>query len=97
MGFTEDDSMVRVDFFDVRERGMKWKYTEGVKWLTYQSTHDRNGEPQPDGLLIHDAFEEALEEHLTKPDGTKRMVGMMAVCLEPVHEHAHPIAMLVRR
>lgn len=97
MGFSEDDSMVRVDFFNAPGiGGMKWKYTEAVSWITYRAPRDQHGMPQADGKLVDQAFEEALTQHLTRPDGTKRMVGMMAVCLEPYHEHSFPLAILVK-
>jgi len=35
---------------------------------------------------IHQAFKESLSEHCKG-----RMVGMTAVCLNPYHEHAHPL------
>ena len=47
MGYDEDDSMARVDFF--KESG-KWHTTEAVKW------HDYDGE-------IFEAFRNALRRH----------------------------------
>lgn len=85
MGYVEDSSMVRVDFFRPREDGGKWYTTEGVKWLTYAEWAGEDS-----GKLIHDAFQEALEAHL---EG--RLRGMIAVCLEPYHEHGHPLMMKV--
>jgi hypothetical protein len=70
--------MVRVDFF---KPSGKWCYTEAVKW-----TGDYNG-------LIHKAFEQSLRDHLgpIHPTGNTRLAGLRAVCLEPYHEHSHPI------
>jgi hypothetical protein len=48
MGYSIDESMVRVDFF--KESG-KWYATEAVKWIGYRNT------------LIYDAFENSLREH----------------------------------
>jgi hypothetical protein len=90
--FSIHPNHVRVDFFSPnRVGGMKWRYTEEVEWLTWRSTHDSYGVPQEGGKLITEAFEEALREG----GQLKRMRGMMAVCLEPYHQHAHPIAMLI--
>lgn len=50
MGYTTDDSMVRVDFF--KESG-KWYCTEAVKWTGgYRE------------CCIHSAFIESLRDHL---------------------------------
>lgn len=74
MGYIDDDSMVRVDFF--RPSG-KWYCTEAVKW-----TGGYHGVP------IHIAFQKSLSDHL---QGLNRLNGMIVVCLEPYHEHAHPL------
>ncbi len=49
MGYTEDDSYVRVDFF---KPSGKWYTTEGVKWTG--SYHEG---------LIHDEFAKSLVSH----------------------------------
>ncbi len=74
MGFCDDESMVRVDFF--KSTG-KWYATEAVRWTgSYK------------GSLIHDAFVKSLRDHFgDKP----RLSDLDAVCLEPYHEHSHPI------
>ncbi len=59
-----------------RNKG-KWYATESVQWLSY------------DKSLIHDAFKEALRNHFK--DTPDRLSGMTAVCLEPYHQHSHPI------
>lgn len=92
MGYSEDPQDVRVDFF--KETG-KWYATESVRWIHYFSSYNVKGEPQEGGKIIQDAFLEALTKHLTRPDGSIRYAGMWAVCLEPHHEHAHPIMMTV--
>ena len=76
MGYIDQEDMVRVDFF--RESG-KWYCTEAVKW-----TGSYNGE-----VLIHAAFRKSLQDHFK--DSTNRLSGMDAICLEPYHEHSHPI------
>lgn len=48
MGYSEDSSMVRVDFF--KPTG-KWYTTEAVKWLHYND------------MIIQDAFLESLKAH----------------------------------
>lgn len=79
--YSDDSASVRVDFF--KDSG-KWYCTEAVKWKTYS------------GKLIHEAFAEALEAHLRNPSGGYRLDDMMAVCLEPYHEHAHPLMLPVK-
>lgn len=84
MGYTEDETMVRVDFF--RDSG-KWYCTEAVKWHTFGT------EKGKEGVLIHDAFVEALVKHL----GFKnpRLNRMTAICLEPYHQHGHPLSLVI--
>lgn len=81
MGYSDNPASVRVDFF--KESG-KWYCTEAVEWCGY------------DAALIHDAFRDSLRIHLTQEDGRIRLEEMTAVCLEPYHEHAHPLMMRVR-
>lgn len=71
MNYTDDDSMVRVDFF--KPTG-KWYTTEAVKWLYFSK------------VSIHESFAESLRVHL----GT-RLSDMDAICLDPYHEHSHPV------
>jgi len=77
MGYIEDPSMVRVDFF--RGSG-KWYTTEAVKWLDWESKN-----------LIYDVFRESLLEHFK--NSPNRLKGMWAVCLEPYHINSHPLMM----
>lgn len=79
--YSQDPAQVRVDFF--KESG-KWYCTEAVKWITY------HGNTQ-----VGHAFAEALDKHLEKANGGRRLSGMIAVCLEPYHEHAFPQMMKV--
>lgn len=83
MGYNEDDSMIRVDFF---KASGKWYCTEAVKW-----TGDWD-----DGL-IHDEFAHSLVSHLTQEDGSLRLSEMTAIALEPYHQHAHPLMLPVAR
>jgi hypothetical protein len=76
MGYSEDDSMVRVDFF---KPSGKWYTTEAVKWT---------GEWKGTNNLIHGAFAQSLRDHF---GDTPRLSEMDAICLEPYHEHSHPI------
>lgn len=87
--YTDKANSVRVDFF--RASG-KWYVTDAVEWLTYE------GSPAKGGKLIHDAFAEALVTHLRgEPNvGRTRLEDMTAVCLDPYHEHAHPLMMTVK-
>lgn len=76
MGYSDDDSMVRVDFF---KPSGKWYETEAVKWTgEYNRPH-----------LIHDAFKKSLRDHFA--DNPTRFSEFDAVCLEPYHECSHPI------
>lgn len=79
--YAQDPNSVRVDFWQRGLYGrMKWKYTEAVIWPSeLYGTY-----------LIHDAFRQVLKAHL----GT-RMKGLVATCLEPYHEHSHPISMVI--
>jgi hypothetical protein len=78
--YTENPRMVRVDFFKTNAFGRP------TKWYLTEAV-----EFTPyDGVLIHDAFTQSLERHL---EG--RLRGMVAVCLEPYHEHSHPIVVVV--
>jgi hypothetical protein len=87
MGFTTDERMVRVDFF---KSSGKWYTTEAVKWT---GEYDKG--------LIHREFARSLRDHLSKDFpavgdvGTPRLSGMLAVCLEPYHQHTHPIMLHV--
>lgn len=85
MNYSEDESMCRVDFWKIRgEGGLKWGYTEAVDW----DGHFK-------GELIHDAFRNALREHFEKTRGHQAMRGMLAICADPYHKHAHPIAITI--
>lgn len=76
--YSNNPESVRVDFF--RPSG-KWCDTEAVIFVgPWAATTDN---------LIHDAFRRSLQAHFK--DNPTRMQGMIAVCLEPYHEHSHPI------
>lgn len=75
MGYSEDDSMVRVDFF---KTSGKWYTREAVKWTGGYKD-----------VWIFDAFKQSLRDHFKDSPG--RLEGMTAVCLEPYHEHSHPL------
>ena len=76
MGYTTDDSIVRVDFF---KPDGKWYTTEAIQWIGYRY------------IDILDAFENSLKESI----GNK-FSGMTAVCLNPYHEHSHPVSMVIK-
>ena len=81
MGYIDKPEMVRVDFF--RPSG-KWYTTEAVEWLYY------GNEPNlPENYLIVEIFHASLRKHFEKTPG--RLIGMVAVCLEPYYKHAHPV------
>lgn len=91
MGYTTDDSYVRVDFF---KPSGKWYTTEAVKWTGGYS----------DCQLIN-AFAKSLKDHLservTQPGLPRhtglRLSGMIAICLSPYHEHEVPLMIHVDR
>ena len=74
--YSESENSVRVDFF--KESG-KWYTTEAVKWDNdiYKG-------------LINECFKTALIRHLKSESGF-RLSGMIAVCLDPYHEHSFPL------
>lgn len=95
VGYSDDDSMVRVDFF---KPSGKWYCTEAIKWTGpwCGSTHYVEDKSKtPHGRThgdIFDAFRQSLKDHF----GDKsRLVGMQAICLEPYHEYSHPISIIV--
>lgn len=74
MNYSNDPSMVRVDFF---KSSGKWYTTEQMKWLQYNQTPNKG---------IHDIFLESLKLAFPYNYGE-----FDAICLEPYHEHSHPI------
>lgn len=83
MNYSDDPSMVRVDFF---KPSGKWYATEAVKWLTYEAKDK----------MISEAFKGALVKHLLKKDRTLRLAGMTAVCLDPYHESSFPQMVVIQ-
>jgi hypothetical protein len=75
MGYTEQEDMVRVDFF---KQSGKWYCTEAVRWIGWGKEN-----------LIHDAFKKSLRAHFK--DCPNRLSDMDAICLKPYHELEHPI------
>jgi hypothetical protein len=93
--YSDDSSRVRVDFF---KPSGKWYTTESVKWTgPYKGTDEKTGKI----TLIHEAFAISLRDHFanTMLPGLDRwrLEEMTAVCLEPYHEHSHPLMMPVAR
>lgn len=87
---------------EVHKPSGKWYCTEAVKWTgPYLGTDEATGKV----TLIHDAFAQSLADHFTKEKDPSplapvaqrrwRLEDMVAVCLEPYHEHAHPLMMKV--
>ena len=88
--YSEDESSVRVDFWKTGvgsvsgQPYLKWGYTEAVVWTgKYRDS------------VIHDEFIRSLKDHFIKTGRPRGMEGLMAICMEPYHEHSHPIAVLV--
>jgi hypothetical protein len=85
--YSDDPYMVRVDFF--KDSG-KWYTTEAVPM-----TGEWRGGPNSQ---LYDMFAKAIIEHLTDNGrGSVRLGDMIAVCLNPYHEHAHPLMIPVKR
>lgn len=87
--YSNSADSVRVDFWKISNAHglhLKWGYTEAVKWI---------GEWGKDSDIFRE-FAIALEAHLRRNHmGEYRMRGLLATCLEPYHEHAHPISLEV--
>jgi hypothetical protein len=75
MGYSVDDSMVRVDFF--RPSG-KWHDTQAVKWTGSFTSG-----------LVSEEFAKTLRDYFK--DAPNRYGEMDAVCLEPCHRNAYPL------
>ena len=82
MGYSNDDRMVRVDFF--RQSG-KWHTSSEMLWDRYLTREDNRIE------LMYDTFRRCLNQAF--PHHYREMI---AVCLKPYHEHAHPLMLLKR-
>lgn len=80
MHYSNEPNMVRVDFF---KPGGKWYTTEAIKWDRYKCCEHATVEYED----LATTLKRCLREQL-KPEG--RLSDMVAVCLEPYHEHAHP-------
>lgn len=77
MGYTTDENMVKVEFF---KKTGKWYTTEAIRWDRYYSVI--NGEFED----IKETFKRCLRQQLGD-----RLSGMIAVCIHPYHEYAHPL------
>ena len=77
MHYSDNPADVKVSFF---KKSGKWYTDECVRWT---------GEYKGNKQLIHDAFAKSLRDHFRSSPG--RLDKMDAVCLEPYHEHSHPI------
>jgi hypothetical protein len=84
MGFSIDSSIVRVDFF--KSTG-KWYTTEAIEWTGNYWVNDPLN-PNTKGQLLIEAFAKSLRDHFKE---SKTLSEMDAVCIEPYHEHSHPV------
>jgi hypothetical protein len=91
MGYSDDDTMIRVDFF---KPSGKWYTTEAIKWDG--PCLGREQENQKINLL-YDVFMEVLKKHLQQDqeENKIRLAGMTAVCLKPYFEHELPLLMKI--
>lgn len=79
--YSDNPRDVRVDFF---KKSGKWYTTECVTWEKEEWSGDK--------ILIHTAFRTALARHFKN---RRRLEGMQAICLEPYHQHSHPISVMI--
>jgi hypothetical protein len=92
MGYTTDDSCVRVDFF---KPSGKWYTTESVTW-----TGPYEGDiifSFAKSLLDHLKFRETDRKHQHPSHVNVRLSGLTAVCLDPYHQHSFPLMLEVDR
>ncbi len=76
MAYSDNEKMVRVDFFKVNDAGgFKWAHTEAMEWVDYNS----------------DDIKLTFHESIRKIRHPLRLAGLVAVCLEPYHQHSHPV------
>lgn len=61
-------------------------FKESGKWYTTVAVKMNYREP-----IIHDAVRKGLATRL-EPG---QFSGMMAVCIEPYHEHSHPVSFII--
>jgi len=81
--YSDNPGHVRVDFF---RTGGKWYTTEVIDMTKWWVGSRKTAEEQnTSSTSIHDAIKHAIDE-----SGCKYK-DMIAVVLEPYHEHAHPI------
>ena len=80
MHYSDNPSSVRVDIWTASG---KWYETIEMVWDRYTTTID--GEIE----LIHKTFRRCLLK--AKPNLKTRHEGWMATCLDPYHEHGHPL------
>jgi hypothetical protein len=90
--YSDDADSVRVDFF---KPSCKWYTTEAIKW-TAEYSSDGYGSPTGKPRLLHDIFSGLLLSNLFNKETQRvRLAGMWAVCLDPYHEHTHPLMIRV--
>lgn len=82
MHYSNSPEMVRVDIW---KPSGKWYETVALKWDRYK-TH-LVGRPVE---LIHDTFRRCMKEQYPGS-----WLGMRATCLEPYHEHSHPVSIVL--
>ena len=73
--FSNDPGHVRVDFF---KQSGKWYTTEQVEMKDWKGKE----------CTIHEALVNALDR---LENGDPYCRGMQVICLDPYHEHSHPI------
>jgi len=84
MGYCNDEDMVRVDLW---KPSGKWYGSLALKWDRYMT--NQKGEYGVETELIHETFRRCLK------DQHPGYEGMRATCLEPYHEHSHPISIVI--
>lgn len=82
MGYDNNDSMVRVDFF---KPSGKWYTTVALRWDRYKS---KGFEDMEKLELINDTFRRYLTKQFYDLFVRDKLI---AICLEPYHEHSCPL------
>ena len=83
MHYSSRPDSVRVDIW--KNDGLKWYDTIELHWDRYASTDSTNFVE-----TIHATFMRCMREQYPN-----KYRGMRATCLEPYHEHSHPICIEV--
>lgn len=85
MGYIDNPNMVRVDLF---KGSGKWYCTVSLNWDRYRSVNAQDGSEDVED--IRSTFYRCMASQFQN-----RFSGLTAVCLEPYHEHEHPLMIFI--